>query len=90
MMFKPSLDYSKPCYKEEEPQAFFIIDKRTGDRRLTMCLPQTINTAIYELVALFAAKDYKIRPHEYKYKQKKEAKKTDPAPLHINRITDCY
>lgn len=90
MAFKPSLDYSKPCYKETEPQAFFIIDKRTGDRRLTMCLPQTLNTALYEIIALFTDKTYVIKEHIYKYKQKKEIKKVIASPQHINRISDGY
>lgn len=90
MIFKPSLDYSKPRYKDDEPLAFFIIDKRTGDRRLSMCLPKSINTAIYELVALFADKTFEIKEHAYKYKKKPIKPAALPPPLHINRITDCY
>lgn len=90
MMFKPSLDYSKPRYKDDEPLAFFIIDKRTGDRRLTMCLPKSINTGIYEIVSLFADKTFELKQHEPKYKQIKKPKLPTFTPTHINRISDGY
>lgn len=87
-MFKPSLDYTKPAYKADAPQAFFMIDKRTGDRRLVLCLPIQYDTSVFEVVPLGVMQGYEIKPHVYKY----EIKPTNSPPTrpHINRITDCF
>lgn len=85
-MFKPAKVHTEINRKPELPQAYYLVDKRTNDRRLMMRLPVKYDETLFDVIALMADERFVIEPRVYKYNIK--PKQVIEAPKRINRLTD--